>query len=104
MTVGRVTAYQSKSGAGLVIKVSGDFALDIASDFRRTYEDQRRQYKSYAVNLADCTSISSAGLGMLLILRDFAQVPKNDLVIVNCSQEVRETLKISGFTDIFNIQ
>jgi len=104
MTENRVSSYESERGAGLTLKVLGDLDLNIVKEFRQAYEDRERHYRRYTVNLADCTRITNAGLGMLLLLHDFAQVRKEDLLIVNGSPTIHSALNFSGFSEVFTIQ
>ena len=78
--------------------------MEVVKDFRQSYEDQGRHYKSYVVDLKDCTGIASSGLGMLLVLYDFAQVTKESLLIVNASPTIHDKLNLAGFAGIFTIQ
>ena len=99
----RVIARPSTTNNGLVIEVFGAFNLEVHSDFRRAFEYQGQTYSRYAVNLAQCTALDSAGLGMLLLLRDHTKLPKKDLIITHCSRDVRQVLRYASFDQIFTI-
>ena len=99
----RVRARPSTTNNGLVIEVLGAFNLEVHSDFRQAYEVKGKGFGRYAVNLGQCTSLDSAGLGMLLLLRDHSGLPKKDLIITNCSKDVRQVLRYANFDQIFTI-
>ncbi len=101
---GQVVARQTRDGHSLVIDVVGRFGFDLHRQFRQSYEEQPKRYKRYAVNLKQCDSIDSTGLGMLLMLRDFAGLGKEGLLLVHCCEEVSQVLKYAGFDELFTIQ
>lgn len=86
----------------LIIEVCGYFNMGLQREFRRSYQEQPTLPK-YVVDLKECAGIDSAGLGMLLLLRDFAQLPKENLLIMNCSQAIQRVLSYSHFDQIFTI-
>jgi len=89
---------------GLVIEVKGRFNLGVYPEFTRAFEQQGRHYKRYTVDMGRCISIDSNGLGMLLQMRDFANMQKDALLITNCSSQVIDVLRLSGFDEIFHIE
>ncbi len=102
--IGQVTARQTSNGHSLVINVVGRLGFDIHREFRHAYEKQPKRYQRYAVNLQQCISIDSTGLGMLLMLRDFADVGKENLLLVHCTADVAQVLKYASFEQLFTIQ
>ncbi len=103
-TVSSVQARTTSNNRGLVIEVVGYFNMEIHAQFRKAYEDQDQRYERYAVNLQHCLGMDSAGLGMLLLLRDFAGVEKENLLITQCPPELQNVLRYSSFDQIFTIQ
>ena len=101
---GVVEARETSDGHSLVIDVVGRLGFDMHRDFRRAYEEQPKRYRRYAVNLKQCVSIDSTGLGMLLLLRDFAGLDKEGLMLVHCSSEVANVLTYASFDELFTIQ
>jgi len=86
----------------LVIDVAGYFNVNCLNEFRQAFESQEH-FPRYAVNLEQCQGIDSAGLGMLLILRDFAQLEQNNLLIIHCPPEVHDVLHYAKFDQLFTI-
>lgn len=101
---GQVVARQTRDGHSLVIDVVGRLGFDLHRQFRQSYEKQPKRYKRYAVNLKQCDSIDSTGLGMLLMLKDFAGLGKEGLLLVHCREEVAQVLKYASFDELFTIQ
>lgn len=99
----KVNARLTANQRGLVIDVVGRLGLDIHREFRQSYEQSPR-CERYAVNLQRCLGIDSSGLGMLLILRDFAQVEKSNMLIVNCPERLGKLLGMAKFDQLFTIQ
>ncbi len=99
-----VVARPSTEEEGLVIEIMGRFSMGAHQEFIRAFEQQGRHYKRYAVDMERCTSIDSSGLGMLLQMRDFANLQKGALLITNCSPKVIDVLRLSGFDEIFHIE
>lgn len=104
--VNNVSSVQTRLTAnnqGLVIDVVGRLSLDIHRQFRQSYESSPK-CERYAVNLQRCAGIDSSGLGMLLILKDFAAVSKSNLMIVNCPIRLGKLLGLARFDRLFTIQ
>lgn len=101
--VNEVKATTTTNGAGLVIEVKGFFNLDIFADFRHSFEAQDKIFRRYAINLQYCKGISSAGLGMLLMLREYSKLDKENLLIIHCPADVYNVLRYSNFDQLFTI-
>jgi len=87
-----------------VIEIMGRFNLSVYPEFTHAFEQQGRHYKRYTVDMGRCTSIDSNGLGMLLQMRDFANLQKDVLLITNCAPQVIDVLHLSGFDELFHIE
>jgi anti-anti-sigma regulatory factor len=98
-----VTARHTANGRGLVIDVVGRLGLEMHREFRNAYESSP-PCERYAVNLQRCAGIDSSGLGMLLILRDFAAVEKRNMLVVNCPSRLGRLFDIAKFDRLFTIQ
>ena len=55
------------------------------------------------VDLKGATYLDSSALGMLLLLRDHAGGDHARISLVNCNPDVRKTLSISNFEQLFQI-
>ena len=103
MDTAQVVVNTTSNGKGLVISIVGRFNLELHKEFRKAFENQPQRYERYAVNMADCTGIDSAGLGMLLILRDYTQLNRDGLRLIQCPADVRQVLSYANFEQLFTI-
>jgi len=99
----KVSARLTANNRGLVIDIVGRLSLDIHREFRSVYESSPK-CERYAVNLQRCVGIDSSGLGMLLILRDFAGLNKDNMLIVNCPSRLGKLLGMAKFDQLFTVQ
>ena len=58
---------------------------------------------NYILNMSELTYLDSSALGMLLLLKDYAQKDVN-IAIVNCIPEVYKILEIANFDRLFAIK
>jgi len=87
--------------ATLKIKISGTLGNQIQREFRGAYENAGAS--KYVVDLQDTPNIDSSGLGMLLLLKDFAGGDDSNIEIVNCSAHILDIFKITNFQKLFTI-
>lgn len=92
----------SSQQSALEIAVSGYFTAKLLDQFCHAYQS-RPKFTRYAVNLAHCRGIDSSGLGMLLLLRDFAALGPANLLLSDCCPAVRDVLKCSNFDQLFTV-
>lgn len=84
----------------LTLNISGQFDFHIHADFRAAYKDVDKSY-AVIINLKDTQYMDSAALGMLLLLHD--EFPSKTPVITNCSDFVKQVLRIARFDKRFEI-
>ncbi len=90
-------------GSTLTIMVSGRFDFSVHQEFRVAYESQNPKPESYIVDLSGTSYLDSSALGMLLLLRDYAEGNGGDICITNCNDDVKKILSISNFEQLFKI-
>ncbi len=88
-------------GKTLQITISGTLGNDVHKEFRESYEN--KSPSSYIIDLGGANNIDSSGLGMLLLLRDFAGGEDADIRIINCSKTVLDIFNVTCFFQLFNI-
>ncbi len=93
----------SPDGSTLTVTIDGRFDATCLDEFRRCYEEVSNISK-YVVDLANTVHLDSSALGMLLVLRDFAGGDQSNIVISNCSADVKKIFAISAFSQLFDIQ
>ena len=96
-----ITTSSQNDGKTLKISVSGTLGNDIHKEFREAYENNTSS--SYVVDLGNAQNIDSSGLGMLLLLRDFAGGEDSDITLMNCSSTILEIFNVTCFFRLFTI-
>lgn len=66
------------------------------------FSEKNSEIKKVTVNLAKCDYIDSAGLGLLLVLRDIFKL-SSKIRIENANDLVSEKLRITNFHKLFNV-
>lgn len=85
----------------LKIKVHGTLGNKIQREFRGAYETSK--VTKFIIDLQNTTSIDSSGLGMLLLLRDFAGGDDSHVELINCSDHILDIFSITNFYKLFVI-
>ena len=98
-----VTCSDQDSGTTRVVAVRGHFDFSVHRSFREAYKDSQG-IEQYLVDLRETIYIDSSALGMLLLLREYAQGQGAAVVIRNASRDVRNILEIANFQKLFPIE
>lgn len=98
-----IKSVSSADGAVLTIYVSGKFDFKVHAAFRAAYEGVVPRPRKYVVDLAQAEYLDSAALGMLLLLRKFAECEDNCVSISNAGPSVAKILKIANFQKLFKV-
>lgn len=90
------------------IKVRGDLDYDINGAFKSAYASLfqgpgRIAHEALAVDMADVDRIDSAGLGMLLILLEYAKRQSLKVILMNPNARTRAILEMVHFQRLFTI-
>lgn len=99
-----VSTHTTSNGKGLVISVVGAFNLSVHKEFREAYLQNDKYFERYAVNLSACTGLDSSALGMLLLLRDHADVARENLILMNVHRDVKSVLECANFQELFIVR
>lgn len=94
----------TEDGKELVISIQGRFDFSAHQNFRNSYESGECSPNIYKIDMNETTYLDSSALGMLLLLRDYAGGNSSEIVIINCSDDVKKILTISNFEQLFDIQ
>tara|TARA_A100001037_G_C15043281_1_gene586536 strand:- start:477 stop:782 length:306 start_codon:yes stop_codon:yes gene_type:complete len=98
-----VSVRRDDSSREVTIAVQGTFDFSVHRAFREAYESLPGADAHYVVDLAETETMDSAALGMLLLLRDYAGGENADIRVQNCSDSVREILRIASFELLFTV-
>jgi anti-anti-sigma factor len=98
-----ITSQLSADGTTLQIRVGTRFDFPLFRPFRAT-QDKAGAARHVVVNLADTEYMDSSALGMLLLLREWAQRRGGEVTLLSPQPLVRKILSIANFERIFRIQ
>lgn len=86
------------------IQLSGQFTFSDTQNFKQILELVGGNHtKSISLNFENVTFIDSAGMGMLLLLRDECQANKINISIHSTHGQVEKIFYISKFDQLFSI-
>ena len=86
------------------IKISGRFDFSLHSEFRNAYKDMGVTGGTYVVDLGSTEYLDSSALGMLLLLKEFAESNSSTVRIVSANNEIKEILTIASFDKLFTLE
>ena len=84
------------------ITVDGDFVFDVNREFREAYR-QAPADRNFVVDLSKAPYMDSAGLGMLIQLRDYAGSGKARVRLTGVNDTIRNILNVANFERLFDI-
>ena len=84
------------------IKINKRFDFAINEEFLASFQSVESA-ANFIIDLSSCEYMDSSALGMLLQLREFVNKDKSKLQIIQCSKEIKKTLKLAGFDSIFKV-
>lgn len=89
-------------GNRCTIRMTGRFDFSCRTDFRSAYLSAPKG-ASYVVDMNEVKYVDSAGLGMLLLLRDHAGEATR-ITIAGCKGQPEQVLKIANFHRLFRFE
>ena len=98
-----ITTTVSGDNNTAIIKVSGRFDFSVHNDFRKAYKDLDLKRGEYIVDLMNTEYLDSSALGMMLLLKEFAEASSSKVRIKNANDEILEILRIASFDKLFLI-
>ncbi len=99
-----IISSKSDDGKTLMLKVGGKFDFSMHNDFRKAYKDESISSGNYEIDLSGTDYLDSSALGMLLLLKEFAESQSSKVIIKNVAPEVRQILDIASFDKLFTIK
>lgn len=89
----------------ITVKISGQFTFTDNQKFKHILElSSTAELRSMVLDFSEVTFIDSAGLGMLLLLRDKCQDKHISIAILSPHGQVEKVLMTSKFDQLFSIQ
>ncbi len=87
----------------ITIAIQGDFTFDLNREFREAYQACPGNAQ-FEVDLRQSGYMDSAGLGMLLQLRDYAGGDSARITITGANDTIRNVLEVANFHKLFTIR
>ena len=86
----------------VTICVAGQLNFNLIHEFREIYQSVNNPNK-VVVDLSETEYIDSSGLGILIYLRKHFHCQRDNIQLINCSEQVAKTLSIASFSKLFTI-
>jgi HptB-dependent secretion and biofilm anti anti-sigma factor len=96
-----ITSNVSADKKTATLKITGRFDFSLHNEFRKAYKDLNVTGGSYEVDLKGTEYLDSSALGMLLLLKEYAESHDSRVKIMNISSDIREILNIASFDKLF---
>ncbi|MBF0175956.1 MAG: STAS domain-containing protein [Magnetococcales bacterium] len=93
----------AQQGHTFVIQIAGELTYRLYGDFMRAVQTMHKDASSLVVDLVQTSHIDSAGMGMLLMMREMAGGDTARISLINASMKVRNALLMAQFQDLFRI-
>jgi anti-anti-sigma factor len=97
--------YTDIVGGHLIARLSGQFIFTDHAKFKQvltSVEDSKTS--KVTIDFAGVEFIDSAGLGMLLLLRDTCEKQKKSLTLTHPKGQVKKVFNISKFEHLFTLE
>lgn len=110
MAVVNSDRYNSRIGTQLcdhgretTIKIQGAFDFELVAAFRDAYEGQE-QTSRYHLDLTGCSTVTSAGLGMMLRMYDYLGKDRQRIRVSGINEYIVKVFSIAKFERFFNLE
>lgn len=92
----------NKQSERVTLSVVGEFTFGMNREFREAYKANAGA-AGFVIDLSQSTYMDSAGLGMLVQLRDFAGGNKASVSITGANETIHNILQVAKFNKLFEI-
>ena len=87
----------------LQIIIKGRFDFSLHKQFRDAYADNSETARTFTINLSQTTYMDSSALGMILLLKDYAEKNNSKIVIYKPNESIQKILEIAQFNRLMDI-
>jgi len=94
----------SESESTLTIRVEGKFDFASHADFRNAYRSQIKTGIKYQIDLSKVDYMDSSALGMLLMIKEHAEVNKGTVTLYHPPPDIRGIFEMANFYALFTIE
>ena len=99
-----MTITSKKEGNSIIINTPVNLDFSCHNDFKDTYIDSDVSDTIYVIDMSSTSYIDSSGLGILLILRNYAGDDASKVIIRGADEKVKDILLTSKFDHFFTIE
>ena len=93
-----------KEESRLTITLEGELNTPAAGQFEAFYEQNRSGVNDVAIDMQKLTYITSAGLRVLLAIRQDMDDVNGTMTVYHVPDEIMEVFDVAGFSTFLNIQ
>lgn len=86
------------------ISVTGRFDFSLHNEFRKAYKDVADRGALYVIDLKAAEYMDSSALGMLLLMKEYAESKASKVKITNISNQIRDIFIIASFDKLFVLE
>lgn len=86
----------------LTLHINGSLTVEAFNEFESGYINQ--DAKRIILDFAQCAHIDSAGLGMLLQLRERTEKKQQEVILRNLSDEIIKIFEVVKFSKLFTLE
>ena len=94
---------KKSDGKNLSFALSGRLDTTTAPDLEKEVKENIESVEKLDFDFSDLAYISSAGLRVLLSAQKIMN-KQGEMVVKNCSEEIKEIFEVTGFSDILTIE
>ena len=94
---------KKSDGKNLSFVLSGRLETTTAPDLEKEVKENIEGVEKLDFDFSDLAYISSAGLRVLLSAQKIMN-KQGEMVVKNCSEEIKEIFEVTGFSDILTIE
>ena len=94
---------KKSEGKNLSFALSGRLDTTTAPDLEKEVKENIEGVEKLDFDFSDLAYISSAGLRVLLSAQKIMN-KQGEMVVKNCSEEIKEIFEVTGFSDILTIE
>ncbi|MEE3398682.1 MAG: STAS domain-containing protein [Eubacterium sp.] len=94
---------KKSDGKNLSFALSGRLDTTTAPDLEKEVKENIEGVEKLDFDFSDLAYISSAGLRVLLSAQKIMN-KQGEMVVKNCSEEIKEIFEVTGFSDILTIE
>jgi anti-anti-sigma factor len=93
-----------EGGKTCEIEISGNFQFALNQEFRKAYSQITEPGACFSVDLEKTEYMDSSALGMLLLLKKYADERRGSVQLKKPQAPIRRVLEIASFDKIFTIE